>query len=96
MTERLKRAPWDKIVADQQLGRRTPAAPVPLSHSVLDDVVPQQVGRTLADDWCHRGTTVKFSGNHVPGHIAATAATSSEGRPWLADRFTDRSAPSTC
>lgn len=96
LTERLKRAPWDKIVADQQLGRRTPATPVLLSHSALDDVVPQQVGRTLAADWCRRGTTVKFSGNHVPGHIAATAATSSEGRPWLADRFADRSAPSTC
>ncbi|MET9921166.1 lipase family protein [Streptomyces sp. NPDC006435] len=96
LTERLKRAPWDTIVADQQLGRRTPAVPVLLSHSALDDVVPQQVGRTLAADWCRRGTTVKFSGNYVPGHIAATAATSSEGRPWLADRFAGRSAPSTC
>ncbi|MFD6654980.1 alpha/beta fold hydrolase [Streptomyces parvus] len=96
LTERLQRAPWDRIVADQQLGRRMPTVPVLLSHSALDDVVPQQVGRTLAADWCRRGTTVKFSGNHVPGHIAATAATSSEGRPWLADRFADRSAPSTC
>ncbi|MGF0163424.1 lipase family protein [Streptomyces koyangensis] len=96
LTERLKRAPWDKIVADQQLLRGTPAVPALLSHSALDDVVPQQVGRTLAAGWCRRGATVKFSGDHVPGHIAAIAATSSEGRPWLADRFAGRSAPCTC
>ncbi|MFE7573358.1 lipase family protein [Streptomyces sp. NPDC057521] len=96
LTERLKRAPWNTIVADQQLGRRTPAVPVLLSHSALDDVVPQQVGRTLADDWCRGGATVKFSGNYIPGHIAATAATSAEGRTWLADRFAGRGAPSTC
>lgn len=58
--------------------------------------MPQQVGRTLAADWCRRGATVKFSGDHAPGHIAAIAATSSEGRPWLADRFAGRSAPCTC
>ncbi|MDI3424019.1 alpha/beta fold hydrolase [Streptomyces luteolus] len=96
LTERLQRAPWDAIVAEQQLGKRKPAVPVLLSHSALDDVVPQQVGKTLAADWCRRGATVKFSSNHVPGHIAATAATSAEGLPWLADRIANRTAPSTC
>ncbi|MFC8079654.1 alpha/beta fold hydrolase [Streptomyces sp. NPDC057307] len=96
LTERLKRAPWDAIVADQQLGKRKPAVPVLLSHSALDDVIPQQVGKNLAADWCRRGTTVKFTGNYIPGHIAATEATSTEGLPWLADRFTNKPAPSTC
>ncbi|WP_405797366.1 lipase family protein [Streptomyces sp. NBC_01506] len=96
LTERLKRAPWDRIVADQQLGKRKPAVPVLLSHSALDDVVPQQVGKNLAADWCRRGTTVKFTGNHIPGHIAATEATSAEGIPWLADRFAGRTATKTC
>ncbi len=96
LTERLKRAPWDRIVADQQLGKRKPAVPVLLSHSALDDVVPQQVGKNLAADWCRRGATVRFAGNVVPGHIAATEATSADGLPWLADRFAGRTAPSTC
>ncbi|MFD3788027.1 alpha/beta fold hydrolase [Streptomyces cyaneofuscatus] len=96
LTERLRRAPWDRIVADQRLGKRKPAVPVLLSHSALDDVVPQQVGKNLAADWCNRGATVKFVGNFIPGHIAATEATSTEGLPWLADRFADRTAPSTC
>lgn len=96
LTERLGRAPWNTIVADQQLGRRKPAVPVLLSHSALDDVVPQQVGKTLAVGWCRRGATVKFAGNLVPGHIAATEATSAEGIPWLADRFAGRTAPTTC
>ncbi|MER6316371.1 hypothetical protein ABT237_21735 [Streptomyces sp. NPDC001581] len=50
LTGRLKRAPWDTIVAEQQLGKRKPAVPVLLSHSALDDVVPQQVGKNLAAD----------------------------------------------
>lgn len=96
LTERPQRAPWDRIVAEQQLGRRKPRVPVLLSHSALDDVFPQQVGRNLAADWCRRGATVRFSGNHIPGHIAATDATSAEGLPWLADHFAGRTAPSTC
>ncbi|MFJ9411424.1 alpha/beta fold hydrolase [Streptomyces sp. NPDC101393] len=96
LTERLQRAPWDKIVAEQQLGKRKPVVPVLLSHSALDDVVPQQVGRNLAADWCRRGATVRFAGNHLPGHIVATEATSAEGLPWLKDRFAGRTAPSTC
>ncbi|MGA5196076.1 lipase family protein [Streptomyces exfoliatus] len=96
LTERLTRAPWDAIVADQQLGKRKPAVPVLLSHSALDDVVPQRVGKNLAADWCRRGATVRFAGNHIPGHIAATEGTSADGLPWLADRFAGKAAPSTC
>ncbi|MEU9560773.1 alpha/beta fold hydrolase [Streptomyces sp. NPDC048161] len=96
LTERLKRAPWDRIVAEQQLGKRKPAVPVLLSHSALDDVVPQQVGKNLAADWCHRGVTVRFAGNHIPGHIAATVGTIADGLPWLKDRFAGKAAPNTC
>ncbi|MFJ8770431.1 lipase family protein [Streptomyces clavifer] len=96
LTERLKRPPWDRIVAEQQLGRRKPAVPVLLSHSTLDDVITQQVGKNLAADWCRQGATVKFAGNHIPGHIAASAGTNTEGLPWLTDRFAGRTAPSTC
>jgi predicted esterase len=69
--------------------------PVLLSHSRNDDVIPFRVGEGLAKDWCARGTTVKFSPNHVLGHILATAATSNEGAPWLRDRFAGRPAPTT-
>lgn len=96
LTELLDRAPWNAIVADQQLGKRRPAVPVLLSHSTLDDVIPQQVGKKLAADWCRLGATVNFSSNHIPGHIAATIATGREGVPWLQDRFADKPAPSTC
>ncbi|MGW7052964.1 lipase family protein [Streptomyces sp. NPDC054887] len=96
LTERLTRAPWDKIVAEQQLGKRKPAVPVLLSHSALDDVIPQKVGKNLAADWCSRGAVVKFVGNHIPGHIAATEGAGAAGLPWLADRFKNRTAPSTC
>ncbi|MEV7148051.1 lipase family protein [Streptomyces sp. NPDC051287] len=96
LTERLARTPWKEVVADQRLGKHAPAVPVLLSHSRNDDVIPFRVGEGLAKDWCARGTTVKFSPNHVLGHILATAATSNEGAPWLRDRFAGRPAPSTC
>ncbi|MER7539052.1 lipase family protein [Streptomyces sp. NPDC097704] len=96
LTHRLSYAPWKAIVADQRLGTRKPAVPVLLSHSRLDDVVPHRVGEQLAADWCRLGVTVKFTSNVIPGHIAATAATSTEGAPWLADRFAGKAAPSTC
>ncbi|MFJ4919957.1 lipase family protein [Streptomyces sp. NPDC088725] len=96
LTERLKHAPWDTIMAEQRLGKRRPAVPVLLSHSVLDDVIPHRVGKELAADWCRLGATVKFSSNYLPTHIAAAAGTSAEGVPWLADRFAGKTAPSTC
>ncbi|MFH8573214.1 alpha/beta fold hydrolase [Streptomyces sp. NPDC017993] len=96
LTERLKRAPWNTIVAEQQLGKRKPALPILLSHSVLDDVIPHQVGKTLAADWCRQGATVKFASNYIPTHIAATEGAVAEGIPWLADRFSGKAAPSTC
>ncbi|WP_246562278.1 lipase family protein [Streptomyces roseirectus] len=96
LTERLKYAPWKAIVADQRLGTRKPGMPVLLSHSRLDDVVPHRVGQRLAADWCKLGAVVKFSTNHVPGHIVAAAATGNEGAPWLRDRFAGKTAPNTC
>ncbi|MET8170760.1 lipase family protein [Streptomyces sp. NPDC005329] len=96
LTEHFKHAPWKEMVTEQKLGERAPVVPVLLSHSALDDVIPHQVGNALAADWCRRGATVKFSTNYVPSHIAAAAATNSEGIPWLADRFTGKTAPTTC
>ncbi|MDI3409444.1 lipase family protein [Streptomyces cavernicola] len=66
LTERLQRAPWNAIVADQQLGKRKPTAPVLLSRSALDDVVPQQVGKNLVADWCRQGARVRFAGRTAP------------------------------
>ncbi len=96
LTERLKRAPWDRIVKEQRLGTVRPAMPVLISHSVLDDVIPYRVGEKLAADWCRLGATVKFTSNLIPTHIAASAGTSAEGVPWLANRFASRPAPTTC
>ena len=96
LTELLKHAPWAAIVAQQQLGKIKPTVPVLLSASVLDDVIPYQVSKDLNTRWCRLGARVKFTHNYIPGHIAASAGTSSEGVPWLVDRFADKPAPTTC
>ena len=61
--------PFRSVIADQRIGRLRPAAPVLVTHSVLDDVIPYAVGRGLARDWCARGANVAFSPNITPTHV---------------------------
>jgi pimeloyl-ACP methyl ester carboxylesterase len=69
LTELARTEPFRSIVADQRIGRLTPAVPVLVTHSVLDDVIPYAVGKGLARDWCARGADVAFSPNIMPTHV---------------------------
>jgi fermentation-respiration switch protein FrsA (DUF1100 family) len=69
LTELAASEPFRSIIADQRIGRLTPAAPVLVTHSVLDDVIPYAVGKGLARDWCGRGANVAFSPNITPTHV---------------------------
>lgn len=74
----LRGEPWAAIVADQKLGAgRAPTMPVLLIHSRLDDVVPYEAGRGLAERWVRQGARVRLSTFHAPTH--AVAAVTSYG-----------------
>ncbi|MCW2857321.1 MAG: lipase [Marmoricola sp.] len=52
----LREEPFATIVADQQLGNgRSPRVKALISHSRLDDVVPFECGRGLAERWAGQG-----------------------------------------
>ena len=52
--------PLRSILADNRIGNRKPNAPVMITHSVSDDVIPYPVGKQLAKDWCAKGANVSF------------------------------------
>lgn len=89
-------APFAKIIADNRIGRRTPAVPVRLVHSALDDVIPYAVGRQLMRDWCARGANVVFSTNAVPLHLGGMAPHIAESLAFFEARFAGLPQISNC
>lgn len=90
------RSPFRGILAAQRLGRRTPAAPVLVTHSVLDDTIPYALGRQLARDWCARGATVRLSTSAAPAHIGGMIPHSAGIYGYLEARFAGLPAASSC
>ena len=88
--------PYRSILADNRIGNRKPSAPVLLSHSLLDDVIPYAVGRQLGRDWCARGATVRFSTNALPTHAGGMPASATEALGFFEARFAGFPALSTC
>lgn len=61
--------PFPSMLGDQVIGNLKPAAPVLITHSVADDVIPYTVGVGLAKRWCAGGATVDFVPTLAPTHI---------------------------
>jgi alpha-beta hydrolase superfamily lysophospholipase len=93
-----------KILAEQQIGNRKPEAPVLIQQGVNDDVVPFGQSKTLAKQWCAKGSTVQFSAEQIPplapgtalGHIGPYLVGQPEAQQWLNDRLDGKSAPANC
>jgi pimeloyl-ACP methyl ester carboxylesterase len=80
--------PFATIVADQQIGNgRRPRMNVLLSHSRLDDVVPYECGRALAERWARQGAHVRLSTNYAPTHAGAALASYGAAFTFLNRRF---------
>lgn len=83
----LNKAPFAAIVAEQKIGTIKPAMPVLVTHSVLDDVIPFTVGKTMAKSWCSKGANVYFSPNATPAHIGGMLNNSAEQYAFFEARF---------
>ncbi|MCW2786576.1 MAG: lipase [Marmoricola sp.] len=87
----LREEPFAAIVADQQLGNaRYPRMEALVSHSRLDDVVPFECGRALAERWASQGGRVRLSVNYAPTHAAAALTSYSTAFSFLSGRFADK------
>lgn len=85
----LRDEPFATMVADQRLGEgRWPRMPVLLVHSRLDDVVPYEAGRALAERWVTQGARVRFSTFHAPTHAIAAVTSYASAFTFLHRRFT--------
>lgn len=88
--------PFRTIIDEQRIGRRAPKAPVLVTHSVLDDIVPYRVGKQLAKDWCAGGGNVRLSTNASPGHVGGMLNNAAEVYGFLEARFAGIPATSSC
>jgi hypothetical protein len=97
ITELLANNPLFKTVIDEQrIGRIKPTVPVLISHSVLDDVIPYGVGKTLASSWCDKNANVRLAPNLGPTHVGGAVASYPGAFAWLEARFAGLPALSNC
>lgn len=79
--------PFNTIVDQQRLGTIRPNVPVLITHSRLDDVIPYESGRNLAERWCAKGANVRLSSSITPTHIGAAVGSYPEQFLFLEARF---------
>ncbi|WP_207950102.1 lipase family protein [Nocardioides ochotonae] len=96
LAELIQREPFRTMIDDQRIGRRAPSAPVLITHSRLDDVVPFAVGEQLVRDWCARGAKVRFSPNVTPLHVGGMLNNATEVYAFLEARFLSLPVLSSC
>jgi pimeloyl-ACP methyl ester carboxylesterase len=88
IAEILGHEPFATIVAEQLIGNgRAPRMDTLVSHSRLDDVVPYECGRALAERWARLGARVRLSTNYAPTHAAAALASYGTAFTFLNRRF---------
>jgi pimeloyl-ACP methyl ester carboxylesterase len=96
MSELMKVAPFDSIVAAQRIGTIRPSAPVLVTHSAIDDVIPYSVGKAMAKSWCGKGANVRLSTNLGAGHVGGMLPHVSEAMPFFEARFAGLPQLSNC
>lgn len=84
----LRDEPFAGVVAEQRIGEgRFPRTEALVSHSRLDDVVPFECGRALAERWAGYGGRVRLSVNYAPTHAGAALTSYSTAFSFLNARF---------
>lgn len=99
LSDLLDEEPFATIVAEQEIGdgSRAPQVPTLVTHSLLDDVIPYDVGRDMAADWCAAGAEdVRFASNLGPTHVGGAVAGFPQVFGWLEARFAGLPAASSC
>lgn len=95
-----------RIFEEQQLGRRTPNAPIMIAGGDNDDIIPNDQVRQLARDYCARGASVDYLLNDTPSltssqpygvdHAYGMFFGGYQSMRFLVDRFNDVPAHSIC
>jgi pimeloyl-ACP methyl ester carboxylesterase len=84
----LRDEPFASLIREQRLGEgRWPKMATMLVHSRLDDVVPYEAGRALAERWVSQGARVRLSTGVAPTHAAAAVTSYPAAFAFLHNRF---------
>lgn len=83
------------IIAEQELGNRSPQIPVRVATGTEDDIVPHEQARQLAVDWCGQGANVTYKAVVLPNlgdklvtnHVAPLLADQTAAIDWLTARL---------
>jgi len=88
ISQHLAEQPLATLIRGQRLGDgRRPEVEVMLTHSRLDDVVPYEAGRALAERWVGQGARVRLQTTYAPTHAAAAVTSYPAAFAFLHARF---------
>lgn len=80
--------PLATVVREQRLGAGAyPRMDTMIIHSRLDDVIPFEAGRALAERWVRQGARVRFAPGVAPTHAAAALTSYPAAFTFLNGRF---------
>lgn len=85
-----------RVVAEDRLGRRTPAAPLHVYHAALDELIPVAGVRALVAGYCAAHVAVDYREDLLSDHVSLAATGAPEAVAYLAARFQGLPAPRTC
>ena len=88
--------PWEMILADNTPGAHPPGVPMLVTQGDADPIMTPGVTAQFVNELCANGETVDYK--VLPGveHLDAGHIAAPEVAAWIADRFADEPAPSTC
>lgn len=92
----MTREPFASVIEAQRIGTIKPTVPVLVSHSMLDDVIPYPVGKTMAKSWCNKGANVRLSSNLAPLHVGGIVPHAAEAQLFWEARFAGLPQLSNC
>jgi hypothetical protein len=85
-----------RIIAEDRLGSRTPAAPIYLYHSAFDELIPVAGVHALLAQYCSRHVDVTYHEDLLSEHISLAASGAPAAVAYLAARFHGVAAPRSC
>jgi hypothetical protein len=84
------------VMEANDLGRRTPTAPVFLYHSILDELIPFPTVEALQADWCRGGGHVTLYADAASEHVSLAVTGAPLAVGFLAARFAGVAVPDNC
>ena len=83
------------VLSANNLGGRTPRAPLLQYHGLVDEIIPWSVESTLHSTYCAQGVVTQLKG-YLADHVLTQVVAQGDVVGWLAARLAGAPAPSNC